>query len=175
MNIKKIQPFRLWLPLLLQTGLILAMPIQKFYLYQTGRTVLLQSSPVDPYEPMRGYSQSLSYNISDPVRLKKLPGGEYLEHSTNFYIVLQAQSGQTAWQPVRLSLTKPQGLAHNQVILKGEYKNHRIKYGLETFYMPEEQVTKIQKYPSYLVELRVDHNGQALPVAIWLENHRYSF
>ncbi len=35
--------WRLWVPLLLQTGLILASPAQPFYTQITGKTVILQT------------------------------------------------------------------------------------------------------------------------------------
>ncbi len=89
--------WRLWVPLLLQTGLILASPIQPFYTQVTGKTVILQTAPVDPYDPIRGYSQTLSYDISRVENLRSLPGGKELfkgskqntdlPSETTFYVI----------------------------------------------------------------------------------------
>ena len=70
-------PLPLWrfaVPLLLQIGLVLVPPAQSVYTHITGKTVILQTIPVDPYDPLRGYSQTLSYDISRLETLKKLPG-----------------------------------------------------------------------------------------------------
>ncbi|HAA32846.1 MAG TPA: membrane-anchored protein, partial [Cyanobacteria bacterium UBA8553] len=65
--------WRFWVPLLFQTILILAVPAQALYTQLTGKTVILQTVPVDPYELLRGYSQTLRYDISRQDNLRKLP------------------------------------------------------------------------------------------------------
>ncbi|MEO9124284.1 MAG: GDYXXLXY domain-containing protein, partial [Microcoleus sp.] len=71
---KRLPAWRLWVPLLLQIGLITAVPATAVYTLVTGKTVVLQTAPVDPYDFLRGYYQVLSYDISDPRNLEKLPG-----------------------------------------------------------------------------------------------------
>ena len=66
--------WRFWIPLILQTALIAAVPAQAVYTHLTGRTVVLKTVPVDPYDLLRGYSQTLAYDISQPNNLKSLPG-----------------------------------------------------------------------------------------------------
>ena len=93
-NAKKLIPWwRFAVPLLLQTALILAVPAQSAYTYFTGKTVILETRPVDPYDIMRGYYQTLSYKISDKETLKNLPGWEavnndpsYTSNSQIFYL-----------------------------------------------------------------------------------------
>ena len=48
-NNKPIPILRLIVPLLIQAGFILEIPAQPVYTYLTGRTVILQTVPVDPY------------------------------------------------------------------------------------------------------------------------------
>ena len=71
---KRLPAWRLWVPLLLQIGLIAAVPATAVYTFMTGKTVVLQTAPVDPYDLLRGYYQVLSYDISDRTNLEKLPG-----------------------------------------------------------------------------------------------------
>ena len=70
---RPISIWRFWAPLLFQTALILAVPAQAVYTQLTGKTVILQTIPVDPYELLRGYSQTLRYDISIQDNLRKLP------------------------------------------------------------------------------------------------------
>ena len=71
---KRLPAWRMWVPLLLQIGLIAAVPATAVYTFITGKTVVLQTVPVDPYDFLRGYYQVLSYDISARTNLQKLPG-----------------------------------------------------------------------------------------------------
>ena len=107
---KRLPAWRLWVPLLLQIGLIAAVPAPAVYTFITGKTVVLQTAPVDPYDFLRGYYQVLSYDISDRTNLQKLPGWKDLadekipcppavvcpqnthnvKPQTSFYVILEA-------------------------------------------------------------------------------------
>lgn len=197
-----IPAWRFWLPLLFQTVLILSVPAQAVYTHLTGKTVILQTAPVDPYDFLRGYYQTLGYDISQVNNLRKLPGWNDLpKHSpsygsttsladgTRIYLVLeQPQTAGAAglpqpWKPIRISSTLPTQLSANQVVLKGVSRYNTIEYGLETYYMPEDQRDQInqdlndaqQRNPADLrqkspivVETKVDAQGNAVPVSIWV-------
>ncbi|MES1025616.1 GDYXXLXY domain-containing protein [Gloeocapsa sp. BRSZ] len=195
-------PFwRLWLPLLFQTGIILAAPAQPFYTQLTGKTAILQTVPVDPYDPLRGYSQTLSYDISQINNLQRLPGWQDLtqQHTsvpsvhdvpigTNLYVTLEAPTSNstppTAWKPVRVSRDRPQ-IAANQVVIKGKFTGNSVTYGLETYYMPEAQRDEInqsiaqaqrnQQQRSLVVEVKVDAQGRAVPMSFWVNQRNYRF
>lgn len=185
--------WRLWVPLTLQLGLIVAIPAQNAWTFVTGEAVTLQTRPVDPYDLLRGYSQILSYDISQPQTLKSLPGGkETLKdttRSTPLYVVLAAPQtvGTTPplpWKPVRVSRSRPQDLAPGQIALKGEYTGWQILYGLETYYMPEDQRQQIndhiqkvqrQEQPAFVVAIKVDAQGNSVPVSLWVEDRNYRF
>lgn len=184
-------------PLVLQTGLILAVPAQAVYTHVTGRTVILETRPVDPYDMMRGYYQTLSYKISDTNTLKKLPGWEeiaqtnsYPSTSQTFYVVMAAPENPkstltpTPWQPIKISRDRPKDLAANQVAIQGEYINEwQILYGLETYYMPEDQrvqinneIAEAQRQPqAFVVEIKVDRSGNSVPVSLWVRDRNYKF
>lgn len=200
---KPIAAWRLWVPLLIQTGLILSVPAQPVYTQLTGKTAVLQTVPVDPYDPFRGYSVTLNYDISNPQALQKLPGWAELvkQHpsgngddglalGTNFYVILEqpkssASSLPEAWKPVAVSGDRPASVAANQVALKGRYTYGSIAYGLETYYIPEEQREKInndinqagqgrQEQP-IVVEVKVDTQGHAVPISFWVRERNYRF
>lgn len=194
---ERLPSWRLWVPLLLQTGLILAAPAQPFYTQITGKTVVLQTIPVDPYDFLRGYSQTLNYDISRVENLRKLPGGKelfkpeskseqntYLLSGTRLYVVLEAPASAEsqppkAWKPVRVSGNRPTTLPANQIALKGKSTGSSIEYGLETYYMPESRRDEInqdinqargRQRQSVVVEVKVDTQGRAVPISFWVSN-----
>ena len=182
------------IPLVIQAGLLFAIPAQSTYTYLTGRTVILQTVPVDPYNILTGYYQILSYDISTRRVLEKLPGGkDILEDGKSFYIILEEEKSSNkgipqAWKPIRLTEKIPDSLPDNQVALKGDYKRGSVKYGLEKYNIPEDQRNKInnnisqarrstrenQKQP-IVVEIKVDSQGKAVPVSMWVKERNYRF
>ena len=207
---QRLPAWRLWVPLLLQIGLIAAVPAPAVYTFITGKTVVLQTAPVDPYDFLRGYYQVLSYDISASTNLQKLPGWKDLAtekiycppgvacpqntHSvkpqTSFYVILEAPKAATnsgrpqAWKPVRVSLENPANLPANQIAIKGKYNGWQMEYGLETYYMPEDEREKVnqeiteaqrKQRQSFLVEVKVDKTGHAVPVSLWVRDRNYRF
>jgi len=207
---KRLPAWRMWVPLLLQIGLIAAVPATAVYTFITGKTVVLQTVPVDPYDFLRGYYQVLSYDISDRTNLQKLPGWKDLPgettpcppgvacpqnthnvyRKTSFYVILEAPKTATnpgrpqAWKPVRVSLENPGNLPANQIAIKGKYNGFQMEYGLETYYMPEDEREKVNQEireaqssqrQSFLVEVKVDKTGHAVPVSLWVRDRNYRF
>jgi uncharacterized membrane-anchored protein len=202
---KPMSVWRLVLPLAIQTALIVAIPAQAIYTHITGRTVILQTVPVDPYDLLRGYSQILRYDISSADTLKKLPGwtdlvkqypggNQYspLKDGTDLYVILEEQKSSDnsipkAWKPVRVSKERHSNITDNQVALRGKYKYGSVTYGLETYYMPEDQRDRInneitQARPQkpgqpqpIVVEVKVNTAGKSVPVSMWIEKRNYRF
>ncbi|MGK7878272.1 MAG: GDYXXLXY domain-containing protein [Xenococcaceae cyanobacterium] len=198
--------WRFLVPLIFQAALILAVPAQAIYTHFSGRTVILQTIPVDPYDLLRGYSQTLRYDISRVYNLKNLPGwdtlvkqvrgekGKSLPAGTRFYVILEAPTSSTsegeppqAWKPVAVSRDRPLDLSPNQVALQGKKSNYTwIDYGLETYYMPEDQRNDINAHISqtlgwsgqerpFVVEVKVDSQGKAAAVSLWVSDRNYRF
>jgi uncharacterized membrane-anchored protein len=156
----------------------------------------------------------LSYNISDRTNLQKLPGWKDLpgektpgppgaacpqntynvKPQTSFYVILEAPKARPkvvtnpdrpqAWKPVRLSLANPGNLPANQIAIKGKYNGFLMEYGLETYYMPEDEREKVNQEiseaqssqrQSFLVEVKVDKTGHAVPVSLWVRDRNYRF
>ena len=152
-------PWMIALPLLVQTLLIMALPLQAALTSLLGTTVILRTVPVDPYDPFRGYYTTLQYDISQRGVLSTLEGWEeirpnleplgttqLLRPGQSFYVVLSAQAqvehpsativGEP-WTPIRVSHARPRQLPPHQIALKGTYRSDRIIYGLERYYLPE--------------------------------------
>lgn len=183
--------WRLWLPLVFQAFLILAVPARDAYTYVAGQPVTLQTAPVDPYDLLRGYYQTLGYTISNPETLRALPGGSLITtlqgKPTRFYVVLEDPQTATVppqpWKPVRVSADRPADLPENQVAIEGQWDGWTVTYGLETYYMPEDQreqinaeVNEARSQPeTFVVDVKVDASGNAVPVSLWIRDQRYRF
>ncbi|MGL4884693.1 MAG: GDYXXLXY domain-containing protein [Waterburya sp.] len=197
-NNNLIPQWRFLLPLSLQMLLILAVPAQAIYTHYTGKTIVLQTMPVDPYDLLRGYSQTLSYDISRTSDLAKLPGGEILNQSQSnlkngmkLYVILEspktsAAKPPQAWQAVAVSLKRPSNLPDNRVALAGIVKYGAIAYGLETYYLPEDKISDINQEISqlqpdsdskkpFVVEVKVDAQGNSVASSLWIGKHNYRY
>lgn len=198
--------WRFWLPLCLQVALILTVPARAAYTLLSGRTAILQTIPVDPYDLLRGYSQTLRYDISRPETLRPLPGWDTLRTPVKgvspsdspitepFFVILEAPPSPAAegqpqqpWKAIAVSRNRPEKLPDNRVAIQGRMSGYTwIDYGVEAYYFPEEQrqeiseaideaLSRSQEKPSFLVEVKVDGWGNAVPVSLWVGNRRYQF
>ena len=190
---KKIAWWQFLFPFTLQLFIILAIPSQSLYTYALGKTVTIQTIPVDPYDLIRGYSQTLHYEIiSNWNELEKLPGGWDLKRAATFYVTLQApeeldKQPPLPWTPIAVSNEKPDNLTENQIALAGNSAGYReAVYGLETYYMPENQrdainqeIRELQRQPNgkipFVVEVRIDSRGKAIPLSLWIGDRQYQF
>jgi uncharacterized membrane-anchored protein len=178
----KISSWRLWVPLLFQSVLILVAPAQAIYTQLTGKTIVLQTVPVDPYDLLRGYSQTLRYDISSIETLQKLSGWETIIASdrtepittlapgTRFYVILQApakaaQPGERPriWRPVAVSRDRPLNLPPDRIALQGVKSNYLwIDYGIETYYFPEGERNEMNDR----IQGSGQNSGQQRPLAV---------
>ena len=190
---------RLAVPLLLQSLLICSIPFQSIYTLATGTTVILKTMPVDPYDLLRGYYQTLSYDISSFDTLRKLSGWAQLnrkleqdtiDRNQQVYVTLakvptaNPQAPQ-AWQPLAIGNKFPVDLSADKIAIKGTSNGSSIIYGLETYYMPEDRKDDVNKdinqarssdgKRNLLVEIKVDNRGLATPVSLWVGSKQYRF
>ncbi|HEY9889875.1 MAG TPA: GDYXXLXY domain-containing protein [Candidatus Obscuribacterales bacterium] len=207
MTAAKRRRWGLWaiaLPLLVQTALVVAVPLQAAIATLTGTTVILRTVPVDPYDPFRGYYTTLQYDISQRGVLSTLDGWETIQPTLepadtmeilrpgrSFYVTLAPQEAAPAdgaiapWVPVAVARQRPTNLPAGQVALKGTYRSDRIVYGLERYYLPEAERLDLERRireaqtgedpPRLLVELRISPWGNAVPLALWLQDQRLAF
>jgi uncharacterized membrane-anchored protein len=175
---------RFWLAFLLQVVVLLCIPAQAIYTQMTGRTVRLQTAPVDPYNWLTGYSQTLNYDVSRLATLEKLAGLKpgNVKTGSVVYVVLEANKTNEPWKPRTMSLEKPIGLPENQIALRGVVDRSTVVYGLESYYMPEDQkdqvnetILKATRNKPAVVEVKIDRSGNAIPIAIEVGAQRLAF
>lgn len=201
---KRVSLARFLLPLSFQIALICAIPAQAIYTHFTGTKVVLQTVPVDPYDLLRGYSQRLRYDISRLEIIKTLSGWETVvrqtheaneglpPNGTTLYVILQAPPSNqgsnppSPWRAIAVRHERPVKLGENQVAIKGKLTHSGVNYGLERYYFPEQQRNDInqsinrlqtmnnQERP-FVVAVKVDEGGNAVPVSLWLGDNNYQF
>jgi uncharacterized membrane-anchored protein len=195
----KLSIARLAVPLFIQSLLICSIPFQSIYALATGTTVILKTMPVDPYDLLRGYYQTLSYDISSFDTLRQLPGWAKLNRNVQrdtinsnrqVYITLakispvNSQSPE-AWKPIAIGDKFPIDLSADKIAIKGTSNGSNVIYGLETYYMPEDRKDDVNKdinqaqlsggKRNLLVEVKVDNQGLATPVGLWVGTNQYRF
>ncbi|ALF55789.1 membrane-anchored protein [Nostoc piscinale CENA21] len=195
---------RLVLPLAIQAAIIFAVPFLSMYTTLTGREVILQTVPVNSRNVLQGNSLELDYNISRISTLRRLSGwqellrrnrgrdGELLE-GTNLYVILQEQpffsrGVPRAWRPVRVTTNPPRSLPSNQAALKGVYQDGYVQYGVENYNVQDEERQQLNRdvaqavrqtrdgqSRSIVVKVKVDPQGNAVPVSLWVRDRNYQF
>jgi uncharacterized membrane-anchored protein len=175
---------RFWLAFLLQIVVLLCIPAQAVYTQLTGRTVRLQTVPIDPYSLLTGYSQTLSYDISRIAVLEKLAGLKQgsVKSGSIIYVILESGKKDQPWKPVNMSLEKPIALPENRIALRGVVDRGAVLYGLETYYMPESRkdevnqtIAEAQRKKPAVVEVKIDRFGNGMAIAVEVGARRFEF
>jgi uncharacterized membrane-anchored protein len=92
-----------------------------------------------------------------------------------------------SWRPIRVSNNRPVYLSNNQVALKGNYQDGLINYGLENYFITDEQRREINndlaqiqesrngREEPILVRVKVDPQGNAVPMGLSIRDRNYRF
>jgi uncharacterized membrane-anchored protein len=121
---QKLPLIRMAVPLLFQSLLICSIPFQSVYALLTGTTVVLKTQPVDPYDILRGYYQTLSYDISSFETLRKLPGWNSVSSDRTHTIHESKNENldfKRSWHNVRTSNTK-HGIEYDKLNVQYDYE-----------------------------------------------------
>ncbi|MCX5655340.1 MAG: GDYXXLXY domain-containing protein [Planctomycetota bacterium] len=168
----------------LQLAVLAAVPAPQAYTRLTGRTVILKTAPVDPYDVMSGYYVTLSYEISDRNRIpgekaflskEKATGNE----SVTVYVVLRegadgvwaAESVHDAWPDVPA----------DRVVVKGLYRYWMpMEFGIERFFIPETAREAVEKdlranRDGARVEVKIDSFGRAALMRLRIGDRVYDY
>lgn len=171
---------RFALALAVQLALIVAVPLPKVAAYAWGTPVLLEIQPVDPYDILRGRYMRVEYTLASEASLAALPGWQahYGSPGTLLFVTLRPGAAGAAWTPVAVASEAPGSLEAGHVVLRGRMEDGRLALGLGEFHMPEERGDEaeaaLRRDPkSARAEVRVDGEGRAVLVGLWLGGKRY--
>jgi len=164
---------------LAQFVILAVAPAEKIMIRAEGRVVTLRTRPVDPYDVLRGYYMTLSYEVSEP------PGfsAKDEERGARKYTVIAAgEDG--VWSAVSCGYEPPAELAEGQALLKGRVTLSRrdgpIVYGIEKYFVPEETRREIEdairgQQQRIRVDVAVDSDGDAAVLRLHVGDKVYEY
>ena len=129
----------------------------------TGKTVVLQTVPVDPLDIFRGEYVQLRYSIST---LSKIPGLAELEYGKKTYVHLE-QTGEV-WKATEVSKVKHDDWEY---FIAGRVTSIRVpiqatssvsvEYGINAYFVPQGKGQEIQSAHDIKVRVAINGAGQA--------------
>lgn len=126
----------------------------------TGTTIILDTRPIDPFDPLRGQYMTLNYEISIIPKIEKVNPGD------SVFVSLKEDNG--IWRLSKASTTKPD----TGVFIKGTIKSvgtdMRVEYGIEQFFFERNADVPTR---NLTVKAKVDSSGHARIVGL-LENNK---
>ena len=129
------------LAIAVQLAILAAIPARRVMARNSGTMVTLKMRPVDPYDILSGYHMVIRYDISN---IRETPGWEDTSYRKgNVYVVL-TEDPQGDWNAVSVHDEMPEDTPPGAVVIKGWRRYSRVKYGIENFYIPEENRHEIE-------------------------------
>ena len=116
----------------------------------TGKDIILETRPIDPFDPLRGQYLNINYNIST------IPTQQEYAIGDTIYVALQENNG--LWQYKSSSKTKPQNTFIKGTITYASNETTNLQYGIEQYFFEQDATINLTKLQ---VHARVDSNGNA--------------
>jgi uncharacterized membrane-anchored protein len=113
----------------------------------TGTEVTLRTAPVDPLDPFRGRYVQLRYEITASPR--EFPEG------TEVYVPLR-DAGEVWVADGPPTTEQPDGTA-----IRGRYVGGAIRFGIERFFVDEDEAPELERAGPLLVDVVLDGDGRA--------------
>jgi uncharacterized membrane-anchored protein len=124
-----------------------------------GKSVVLQTAPVDPRDMFRGDYVVLRYEIST---LSNIPGLRTVKEGDKAYVRLEQRVD--VWEATEISKVPREEWA---VFISGKVTNIRdnritMEYGIEAYFVPEGEGREIERAEDIKVRVSVDRSGTAI-------------
>ena len=167
------------LAVLVQLGILALAPAEKIMIRSSGRTVTLETRPVDPYDVLRGYYMTLSYEISQPLGAvfhRKERG------DVKYTVLVRGDDG--IWRPLALEDAMPADLGEDRAVIKGRVDKRwgrgSVVYGIEKYFVPEAMRREIEQAirdegERILVDVAVDDDGDASVLRLRVGDRTYEY
>jgi uncharacterized membrane-anchored protein len=167
------------LVLALQTAWLLGTVARQEQLLHNAPTVLLETRPVDPRDPLRGDFLRLNYAISDLARNQFTPPlTNELTADTTVYVALAPGGTNGCWQFVRAGRDPLQPVG-NEIVLRGKSSwswrdsggTVHVEYGIEQYFVPEGTGNPSGKLT---VQVAVSQSGGASIKQVFVDGKPYT-
>ena len=124
----------------------------------TGKTVILKTQPVDPFDLLRGQYLTINYEISRV----NLP--ENITDDRTIYVSLK-EGDDKIWHSKKVSLSKSESDVFIRGKVKQSWRGLGVEYGIEQYFF--ERDAHIPRMDS--VRVKVDSSGQARIVELLMD------
>ncbi len=131
------------LAVLLQAAIIAAVPAKHIRARATGKLITIKTAPVDPYDFLSGYHVVLRYEISRPEGFDSQWQNRN-RRNTDVYVVLK-EGEDGVWSAGLMHDKWPEDIAEGCIVIKGKKTYRGIEYGIESYFIPEENRSVIEK------------------------------
>ncbi len=174
----------------IQALVLVYMLVDRHWLREAGRPIVLETLPIDPRSLFSGDHVRLNYSINH-LSLDKIEGDkEFRAHQTVYVVLRRAEP---YWEVVSIHTSAPKFLSASsaeQVMLRGEVVQANaqrrlidtrvvhVRYGIEAYFIPEGEGRTIERpAPGETVSMRVavDAGGRAAIQALLVNgNERFA-
>jgi len=150
-------------------------------LLDTGVKVLLKCEPVDPRSLISGDYVILNYEISSLAKdIYTGPNLNNLKPNDTVYVALEKLINKKYWVAKSFSTDYDTLRKSYPVIMRGTikdtYSTIRIHYGIENYFVPQNQGLKIeQKMDDISVEISVSDTGESALSRLFISDREVTF
>jgi len=135
-----------------------------------GKTVVLQTVPVDPRDIFRGDYVVLSYEIST---LRYMPGISTVEEGDTASVRLEPRDD--VWEAVEVARVPPDDW---DIFITGkavDVQNNsvRMEYGIEAYFVPEGEGLAIQRARDIKVYVTLDGSGKGVIKSLLVDGEKF--
>ena len=171
---KKITFFAL--ALVVQTAILAAVPAKKIHARLTGALITIKTAPVDPYSFLSGYHVILDYEISTPPGLEQFPDRN---RGIEVYVLLEPDED-NIYNAASIHRNPPEDVPPDCLFIKGKLAGRRVKYGIESYFIPEKFRDQIEKdlrdnQRRAKAQIKVDKYGNACLIRLLVEDRIYEY
>jgi uncharacterized membrane-anchored protein len=124
-----------------------------------SKTILVKTAPVDPRDFISGNYFTLNYEFSNSGGFKKRAVASIYQHNGKAVFAVLQKEGER-FVPEYFTFNKPQ-IKSNQVAIKGMVEKNRFKFGIEKYFISENQKEPNSRKDKVEVMLIIDENLQA--------------
>jgi uncharacterized membrane-anchored protein len=152
-----------------QTIAVLCLAIPPALTLTQGKTITVQTEPVDPQDMFRGDYIRLGYGFS------QVPTKEDFAYNEKVFVLLK-QDAQRQWKALGAYKKRP-AAASDEIVLMGENDNSferhklRVRYGIEQVFIPEGKGKNVSSADRLEVELAVPDTGRAVIKRVQLKDN----
>ena len=141
---------RLIIALAVLIGIAISFILYLSFPLLTGKTIILKTQPVDPFDLLRGQYLIINYEISGVNLPKEAKEGDIV------YVSLK-EGDDKIWRSDKVLLSKPDNGVFIRGTAKQSWQGLRVEYGIEQYFF--ERGAHVPRMDS--VKVKVDASGQA--------------